>query len=70
MYPFTGGECFFPLTLPHLQDQHTISKGEDIGGTFERKIEHPYNISGKPKEVDLMRKTLIIIAVALVLCLY
>ena len=29
-----------PLTLPHLQDQHTISKGEDIGGTFERKQEH------------------------------
>ena len=41
-----------PSHSPHLQDQHTISKGEDIDGTFERKQEHSYNISGKPKEVD------------------
>ena len=58
-----------PSHSPHLQDQHTISKGEDIGGTFERKQEHSYNISGKPKEVDPMRRTLMIITVALVLCL-
>ena len=58
-----------PSHSPHLQDQHTISKGEDIDGTFERKIEHPYNISGKPKEVDPMKRTLMIITVALVLCL-
>lgn len=40
-----------------------------MGGTFERKQEHSYNISGKPKEVDPMRRTLMIITVALVLCL-
>lgn len=68
--PFYGRRMFLPPShSPHLQDQHTISKGEDIGGTFERKIGRPYNISGKPKEVDPMRRTLMIVTVALVLCL-
>lgn len=50
-------------------DEDTISKGEDIDSTFERKIEHPYNISRKPKEVDPMRKTLMLITVVLILSL-